>query len=198
MSNPKLIEALRLLVSEYYIVLIDGIPTITGKLERELLTVIPTELYEVPKIEPEASLLPEVIIKEVKREVIPLHSKSKQVILTPGVQQPLAEFIMVCGVPQKIKMDNGNSFWANKYSKEADLELRKILAEGYQLDILVAATKLYYKTGSCCKAVSNYILHGDWLTGYMEMEKSLATGTTHEHITETLNNSEGKPTYQTR
>jgi len=133
MSNSKLTEALKLLVSEYYIVFIDGQAQITNKFQRELDQVKPEELYEVPKVEPEAPLPVETIVKEVKREVIPLHSKTKQVILTPGVQQPLAEFILQAEVPQKIKMDNGNSFWANKYNKEADLELRRIIAAGYDL-----------------------------------------------------------------
>lgn len=198
MSNPKLIEALRLLASEYYIIFMDGEAQITGKLERELAEVKPEELYEVPKIEPEAPLPAEVILKEVKREVIPLHPKSKQVILTPGVQQPLAEFILQAEVPQKIKMDNGNSFWCNKYSKEADLELRNIIAAGYRLDILIGATKLYYKSGACCEAVSNYILRGTWLTHYEALRQSLEDGTVEAHITKSIDNSEGKPTYQSR
>ncbi len=189
---------MRLLTSEHYIIFMDGEPQLTNKFTREFEQMKPQELYEVPKTEPEATLLPEVIIQEVKREVIPLHSKSKKVILTPGVQQPLAEFILACNVPQKIKMDNGNSFWANKYSKEADLELRNIIANGYQLDILIAATKLYYKSGACCEAVSNYIIRGTWLTHYLALEKSLEEGTVESHITKALDNSEGKPTYYSR
>jgi len=198
MSNSKLVEALRLLASEYYIVFIDGEAQLTNKFQRELEQVKPEELYEVPKIEPEAPLPVETIVKEVKREVIPLHSKTKQVILTPGVQQPLAEFILQAEVPQKIKMDNGNSFWANKYNKEADLELRRIIAAGYDLKILIGATKLYYKSGACCEAVSNYILRGTWLTHYESLRQSLEDGTVETHISKSLDNSEGKPTYYSR
>lgn len=198
-ANPKLIEALRLLASEHYILSMDGEVQITNKFTREIEEVTPKDLIEVVKAEPEAPLSVEVMVKEVKREVLPVHSKSKQIVLTPGAEQLLPEFISLCDVPQKIQMHNGGWFWANKFSKEAELELRRIKAEGYNLQILIAATKLYYKSDACCEAVSNYLIRGTWLTHYLEMEKSLQAGTIQQHINQTIDNkSEGKPTYYSR
>lgn len=197
--NHKLIEALRLLASEHYILSMDGEVQITNKFIREIEQVKPEDLVEVVKTEPEAPLPVEVIVREVKREVIPLHSKSKQVVLSPGAEQLLSEFILLCEVPQKIQMNNGGWFWANKFNKDAELELRNIKAAGYDMGILVLATKLYYKSDACCEAVSNYILRGTWLTHYEAMKKSLEEGTIEQHIVQTADNkSEGKPTYYSR
>jgi hypothetical protein len=198
-ANPKLIEALRLLASEHYILLMDGEVQITNKFTREIEQVTPSDLTEVIKTEPEAPLPVETIVREVKRELLPVHSKSKQVILTPGTEQMLPEFILLCDVPQKIQMHNGGWFWANKFHKDAELELRRIKAEGYDMQILIAATKLYYKSDACCEAVSNYLMRGTWLTHYMQMEKALNTDTIQEHITQTIDDkTEGKPTYYSR
>lgn len=196
MSNETLVKAVKLLLSEYYIIVVDGIPEITSKLKRELAELKPFEVYEDPiTVTPN----PVDIIPEPVRAVIPLRSSDKTVILTPGVQQPLVEFIAACEVPAKIRMDNGSFFWANKYNKQAEQELRKILSDGYQLDILVGATKLYYKSGGTCEAVSNYILRGSWLTHYLELEKSLNAGTTEAYIKDNLDTkTEGKPSYQSR
>jgi hypothetical protein len=114
-------------------------------------------------------------------------SKSKSVIPSAGESSLLIQFIMDCDVPQKIKTADGKTYWANKYSKEAEIELRKILLQGYQLDILKAATKLYYKSGGFCEAITNYITRGTWLTHYNEMSEQLQKGTAEKHIRDNLN-----------
>ncbi len=100
----------------------------------------------------------------------------------------LIKFIIDCEVPHKIKAADGKSYWANKYSKEAEKELVKIInIQGYKLDILVAATKLYYKSAGFCEAITNYIVRGTWLTHYNEMAKQLNAGTVEKHIQTNLN-----------
>ena len=120
------------------------------------------------------------------KQLIKLHPKTKSVIPAAGQQSALIKFIIDCQVPQKIKTSNGSSYWANKYSKEAEVELQKILGQGYQLDILTAATKLYYKSSDYCENITNYIRNGTWLTHYQEMEKHLNAGTTEKHIKSTI------------
>ena len=118
---------------------------------------------------------------------------TKSVIPTPGQQSQLVAFIMECQIPQKIHSADGSSYWANKYSKEAEKELQKLLNQGYQYDILVAATKLYYKSGDFCEAISNYLVRGTWLTHYLEMEKQLKAGTVEKHIKDNIQVTGGTP-----
>lgn len=124
---------------------------------------------------------------EGRRSLTLVNSKSKSVIPAAGESSLLIKFIMDCEVPQKIKTAEGATYWANKYSKEAEVELKKILLGGYDLGILTAATKLYYKSGGFCEAITNYIVRGTWLTHYGEMKKQLDAGTVDKHIQTSLN-----------
>lgn len=134
------------------------------------------------------------------REIIRLDGLTKNAIPNPGEQSLLIKFIIDCEVPQKIKAADGKSYWASKYNKEAEKELAKLMAQGYQMDILVAATKLYYKGAGFCEAISNFICRGTWLTHYNEMAGKLAAGaaSTHKYIQETLEEKGGSPIYDER
>lgn len=125
------------------------------------------------------------------KSVTLLDPGTKSVIPKAGEQAALIKFIIECKVPQKIKAADGKNYWANKYSKEAEKELKKILLDGYQYDILVAATTLYYASGGFCEAISNYLVRGTWLTHYMEMQEQLNAGTVNKHIRDNLNDQVG-------
>lgn len=122
-----------------------------------------------------------------RRSLTMYNPKTKSVIPSAGEISTLIQFIMDCEIPSKIKTADGGTYWANKYSKEAEVELKKILLEGYDLGILTAATKLYYKSGGFCEAITNYIVRGTWLTHYNEMKKQLDAGTVNKHIQSNLN-----------
>lgn len=107
--------------------------------------------------------------------------------LTPVA--PFLKFIKDCEVPEKVTTRTG-SYWANKYSKKAEQEFFKILKGGYQMDILIASTKLYYKSGGQPKAISNYILEGTWLSFYQDMQTSLQDGKVNEHINKNLDKTD--------
>jgi hypothetical protein len=122
-----------------------------------------------------------------RRSLAMFDPKTKSVIPSVGEKSGLIQFIIDCEVPIKVKGPDGTNYWCGKYSKEAEAELKKILLQDYKLDILKAATKLYYKSGGLPEAITNYLVRGTWLTHYMEMEKQLKAGTVEKHIQTNLN-----------
>jgi hypothetical protein len=164
-------EAMEILIANGYAVIHEDIFTLTDKVlevDTKVLTVKESTV-------------------EGRRSLTLVNPKSKSVIPAVGESSVLINFIIECEVPQKIKTAEGGTYWANKYSKEAEIELKKILLGGYDLGILTAATKLYYKSGGFCEAITNYIIRGTWLTHYMEMKKQLEAGTVNQHIQSNIN-----------
>ncbi len=182
MLHPTVKQAIETLIAHGYAVVHKDIVTLTDK----VLELDCTALVATPPA--------------YTKSITLLNSKDKSVIPSPGEQSMLIKFIIDCEVPHKIKAADGKSYWANKYSKEAEKELAKIiLQQGYKLDILTAATKLYYKSAGFCEAITNYIVRGTWLTQYMEMEKQLKAGTVEKHIQTNLDDQKGgSPIYDER
>lgn len=196
MADEKFKTALRLLAEDYYIVAVDGKLAITTKFQRKLNETLPSELYGVKALECEGE--PNIqVVKESDIHPI-VKSTKKMVISKPGDSIEFIDFIVACEVPQKVHLSGGGFFRANQYNKGADLEFQKILAKGYQLDILIGATKLYYKSGGAVQAIHNYILQGTWVSQYIAMEESLKAGTVEKHIKTNLSNETGKSSYEDR
>lgn len=197
MTDGPFKNALKLLVSNYYIIFQDGKPVITEKFTRELAEVKAPDLYTNMR---DVMAPVKDSYKVTGTELTPLPKSTKKMVLAePGKSMPFQEFILQSEVPGKVYMQGGGFYWANKYSKEAELEFLKILAKGYQLDILLAATKLYYKSGGSVEAITNYITRGTWVTHYTEMEKNLQAGTTDTYIKDTLKEeTTGKTSYLDR
>jgi len=116
----------------------------------------------------------------------------------PGEQSLLTKFITECDIPQRMKNSTGGFYWVCKYSKDAEKELLKVLNQGYQYDILVASTKLYYQSGGFCETISNYLNRGTWITHYEEMRKQLEAGTVDKHIQNTIQEKGGTDIYDER
>lgn len=177
--NDNLRAALKLLVRDYYITAVGGKLQVSNKLFRVLETIDPSELSEVPSV---VQAEPGKIV----REVIRVSSKSKLPIPKAGQSFPLVDFIKECGIPRTANKSDGTSYMVCKYSKEAEQEFLKIIAAEYQRDILVAATKLYYKSTNYPETISNYIIRGTWVTHYQDMESNLIKGTAEKHIKDTV------------
>lgn len=108
------------------------------------------------------------------------------------VTDAFIKFILDSKVPSKLETKTG-PYFANKYSGDAAKVFQKILITGYNYDLLVKSTMLYYKSGvGYKKAIGNYILQGDWLTGYEELKAAADTGEEElkSHIENTLDNGE--------
>lgn len=99
-------------------------------------------------------------------------------------------FIMEAKVPAKLEDNRGNPYYANKFNEEAGKRfVQMIFKDGVDYNLLVKSTMLYYKSGVAFKkAISNYILQGDWLTDYQELQQSAAAGETqlNQHIKTTV------------
>lgn len=191
--NESFKQAVEILVSNHYVIPIDGKLVVTNKFERELAEIDYTTLFKPPEALPD--------ITKAVREVLKVDPKSKLPIVGPGQPDPLIQFIIDCEVPHKAKGGDGKSYWVNKYHKDAAKELDKILNMGYKRDILVAATRLYYKAGGMVEAVSNYIIRGTWRIHYLDMEKALGAGESEvkKHISSNLaDNVQRKDMYDDR
>lgn len=180
MLQPKVKEAFETLIAEGFVIIHKEVLTLTDK----VLELDCTALINAPP---------------AYTKSLTLLDNHKSVIPAPGEQSLLIKFIIDCEVPQKIKNGNGGYYWASKYHKEAEKELVKIIKQGYELSVLVAATKLYYKSAEFCETISNYIRNGTWLTHYNEMAKQLQAGTVQQHIQSNLNDQvAGGPMYDER
>ena len=172
--SRKLFEQL---AKDHYILYFNGKLVVTNKFLREfeIPPVITAEEREAPQE-----------LRDQPKELGLIVQNTGLIIPTTSQVSPLLDFIKKCEVPEKVVTRTG-SYWTNKYSKKAEDELIKVLKKGYQLDILVASTKLYYKSGGQPKAISNFILEGTWVSFYTDMVESLKQGTVEAHINKNLN-----------
>lgn len=106
-------------------------------------------------------------------------------------------FIMDAQVPKLLPGGRGEMFQANSYHEGAMEAFKSMLTkEGIDYDLLVKATILYYKSGaSFKKKISNFILDGDWLTAYRDLELAANSGEKQlkDHIKKELGNGEYSP-----
>lgn len=173
-------QLFELLLKDYYILYMNGELVITNKLIREFAS--PLEKMEVRKEEPKVG---QIVAPTSLMSAAQAIQKSN--IPEPDMNSPMAKFILDAEIPGKAKTATGY-YWLNKYSKQAEKELIKILSQGYQYDILVASTKLYYKSGGFPKAITNYIVEGYWKGCYEDMKTSLDTGNVEQFIKKSLDN----------
>lgn len=165
MLHPNIKQAIETLIAQGYMVIHKEILTLTDR----VLELDTGSLLNKPP--------------NYTKSITLLDSKTKSVIPSPGEQSLLIKFIFDCEVPLKAKSADGRSYYVGKYSKDAEKELVKIIfKQEYQPDILMAATKLYYKSTDFPETLTNFIVNGTWLTHYLEMEKQLTAGTADKHI----------------
>lgn len=110
----------------------------------------------------------------------------------PAVAYNFKKFILDCEIPEKLQLSNGSFYWANRYSAKADKEFQKVMKRpGIKYDVLVVATKLYYKSGGARVAIGNYMIDGVWESFYDTMEAKAASGagSVEKHIRKNM--SEG-------
>lgn len=168
-----------ILAKEHYIVYFNGQLVVTNKFLRDFKT--PPEPEPQVQQTKEVAIVPPVV-QQLTAPTIPGKNLSVPV---PVKRAPLLDFIRECEVPERIR--TRTSFYkANQYSKDAEKELILILSQGFQYDILVTSTKLYYKAGGMCKAIGNYLIEGTWRTEYENMQASIEKGTTQQHISKNL------------
>src|SRR5690606_4038768 len=157
MSNNQLFDEL---IDRYYILYFNGNLVITNKFKREFQT--PPQSSKSEPIPLPKEVLPEPVTKVFTQDTRPKLS-------------PLTQLILDAKVPAKVQTRD-SFYWANKYNKKADDELKRILKQGYKYEILMAATKLYYKAGGRPKTIANFILEGIWQGCYEELQLSLQEG----------------------
>lgn len=119
----------------------------------------------------------EGIVKDSSGKLI-VHESGLPVAVTANWPEVYMHFILEAKVPARLEDNTGKPYYANKYSDEACKMFRHIIeAEGIDIRILVKSTMLYYKSSVAYKkAITNYIVQGDWRTDYMELKQQLISG----------------------
>jgi len=93
------------------------------------------------------------------------------------------EFIKACAIPAKGMGPKGDSYALNKYSEDGMKAFRQALKEGYQIQVMIAAVTLYYKSAIFLKkAIGNYMASGEWKTDYQTLIEKAESGELAEHI----------------
>lgn len=135
-------------------------------------------------------------IKKLQKPVLGVSVlSSKDITLSFRDQQmKFINFIMVCQVPLRIQMPNGQWYDCNKFNEEACKRFVEIISkDDINHELLIASTTLYYKSGNGFKKkISNYILDGDWMTDYMTLQAKAEEGGTavKDHIKEEIKANE--------
>lgn len=180
----------QLLIKDHYILYYEGQLVVTNKFIRDFKTPIPKSTETLP--EPEKAVVVTNTVTQVEQlsEIRALAVQSLMPVAPINVvHSPLKELILKAKVPAKISTSNG-FYSANQFSKPAEKELLKMIASGIKLDILTAATALYYKAGGARQKIGNFIMEGTWQTYYDEMAASLEAGNTNEYIKKGLSSNE--------
>lgn len=151
----ELIEKVKWLLENDYLVVIDSTPILTAKFYDELK-------YVPPKEE----------IKVVKK--INTTKDNKKDIWN--------KFIEDAEVPWRVKATDGGIYTVRQYNLPAVNKLIKILNDPeIDNEILVLSTKSYYKTVSYKLLLSKYLLNDVWLSEYKEWGKAKESSSSGEN-----------------
>lgn len=117
-------------------------------------------------------------------ELTEVKSKTTVVQLVTVAQSKDAymQFILDANVPKRCEGSNNEVYATNQYSDKGAKAFREILKSGVDLDLLIKATQLYYKSPGYKLKVGNYIGEGTWRTHYQEMVDSIDKKQLKEHI----------------
>lgn len=159
-------EAIELLIEKGYIIPIKGKYSLTGEFHRNYIPVS-TELAVVSK---EITVNSKAVVKSEN-------------IAT--VKDLLKKFVKDADIPYRIKTDNG-SYTVSAVSAEGVKAFGNILKAGFDYQILVYSTKLYYKRNSYRKTLTNYLTKGDWEVEYQEFKNKLSQGEIQNHVNKEL------------
>lgn len=189
--NPKSMskKLFELLAAEHYILYFNGQLVVTNKFLRD---------FKEPPVE---ETIIEIKEKTEPLEVMVVHPEPPTIpgtmILPESPTSLYRKFILECGIPKRVPTRDG-SYQANAYSIKAEKEFMNILKKGYDYNTLMLATKLYYKSGSMPKAVTNYILDGIWMGCYEDLVESAKQGNANEYIKQNLDkgDEEGHTKYE--
>jgi hypothetical protein len=169
MSDEELIQQM---IERGYMVSLKGKYSLTGNFHRNYVPVSSTGLVVAKK---------EVATKETVTDLAQLQP-------VMDVNTMFMEFIKVCEVPTRTSNGRGGFYWINRFHKDAAKEFARMLSkDNVNLQVLIASTKLYYKTTKeCANTIANYIVLGIWRTGYQAMIDSMEKGTIAEDIKKEL------------
>lgn len=88
------------------------------------------------------------------------------------------QFIQDAKVPARLEDHRGNLYSANKYNEDARKVFQKAIEkEGFDYNLLVKSTMLYYKSGiRLKKAIGTYFTSGEFRTDYLALQISAEGG----------------------
>lgn len=116
-----------------------------------------------------------------KREFNPVPAKKLEEIFpdtnTAGTREEIwRKFIKDAEIPHKATATNGKQYTIRQYSPGIANKLMQIIKEVDDYNVLVESTKLYYKSNSYKKILSNYIDQQIWRDEYERYEQAKKDG----------------------
>jgi hypothetical protein len=135
---------------------------------------------------------------EKQGKIFDIQKIDKQIALLPRTatdwQQLFIAFIQEAKVPAKLEDHRGNLYPANKYNQDAcKAFIKAIDKEGYDYNLLVKSTMLYYKSGiRLKKAIGTYFSSGEFRSDYLNLKTAAESGETElkQHLKDETNNGE--------
>lgn len=87
------------------------------------------------------------------------------------------QFIKAAQVPNRLENNRNEVYAANKFNSDACKVFRKAIEkEGYDYDLLIKSTMLYYKSSlRFKKAIGTYFTSGDFRTDYLNLKNAAET-----------------------
>lgn len=140
-------EVIQWLLDEGYLVLVDGRPIITSKLEKEIGYIAPIPI----------TLTPQQISNEL----------TKPTTYSTDPKAVWNKFIEDSSIPHRVITKDGSSYTVRQYGVAVAKRLLKIINDpkiDYQR--LVDSTRNYYKTTDYKHLLSNYIVKDIWYHEY--------------------------------
>lgn len=147
----NLIENVKWLLDNDYLIVVDSTPVLTAKFYKELKYTMPKDQapLEVP---------------EILETPVPVKSVPKKEVWN--------KFIEDAEIPWRVTAKDGGTYTVRQYNIPAANKLIKIIQDpNVDYDKLVASTKNYYKTVSYKLLLSKYLLNEVWSSEYKEWEK---------------------------
>lgn len=127
------------------------------------------------------------------------NKSSVPVVARPVVtnwEEKYTQFIRDAHIPKQAVSASGQRYDINKFSTSGMKAFKKALEGGVDEKVLIASTRLYYKTNSMPLKVGNYIGDGAWRSDYLNLKGSIESGTTLDYINTELNADQSSSRYE--
>jgi hypothetical protein len=124
-------------------------------------------------LQQDMAAVPTMSLQQMKNAVM----QSPSVVPT-NWEDAFIKLITDAQVPARLESNRGEVYSVNKFSVDGCKAFRKAIEkDGYEYQLLVKSTMLYYKSGTRFKkAIGNYFSQGDFRSDYLTLKEMVLEG----------------------